>query len=483
MNNLIKVVMVFGLVIVISNPAIAQGDALRRVKSEFPGEPIKELGFVGLGRMGQGMAKRLQEKGFKVMGYDLDPATRANSGLETAVSLRELVSKMPGRKVVWLMVPIGKPVDDAIAEIRDLLKPGDIIIDGGNSHYKDSLRRAEELKKLGVSFLDVGTSGGSRAAEGRGMSFMVGGDQKAYKLLEPLLKALTWTDDKGVPAGYGRVGESGAGHFVKAAVHNSIEYGFFQGLAEALEILGKYFAWDTDRLRQIMEKARDESAIRSWTASLAEETFRNREAFEKTGPQIGGGTFGSWGQEAGDEWGVDTPVLDVALKARKDSRNLTPYERGAFSARVIAGMRFYMGGHDYQKLEQPIAPEALIEVLGTAEGKVKDQPEEFVAKVISAVSLVWLQALKEGYELMVKSPFAFDAPALAEVNRIWENGSVIRSYLVELGAKYFSQGKSLAQALESIQQDLKTDLSTVRYIQQMAKELGIPTPALDAVLK
>ncbi|MFN7171077.1 MAG: hypothetical protein ACK4NT_07585, partial [Candidatus Omnitrophota bacterium] len=283
------------------------------------------------------------------------------------------------------------------------------------------------------------------------------------------------------PAGYGWVGPVGAGHFVKAVVHNSIEYGFFQGLAEALEILGKYFSWDTEKLKVLMSEIQN-SPLASWTLSLAEETFQDKMLFEKIGPKIGGGEYGRWGMEAGKEFGVDTSVIASAVKVREESREISPFSPGAFANRVIAGMRYYMGGHPYQELEQPVTAERLREILGTAEGKVTDSPEEFVDKIISAVSFVWIQALKEGYELMLKSPFEIDLKDLAEINRIWKNGAVIRSYLVELCGRYFREGKALPEVIEAVKKDLKIDINTLKYIQKISAELNLPTPALSAAL-
>ncbi|MCM8797981.1 MAG: NAD(P)-binding domain-containing protein [Candidatus Omnitrophica bacterium] len=474
------------------SPSDLSRETFRRVRREPMGEPIKELSFVGLGRMGQGMAKRLRAQGFRVIGVDINQEAREELGGETATSLREAISQMPGRKVIWLMLPheirdertgaTKKPVDETLSEIKDLLKPGDIIIDGGNIYYKDTIRRAEELKKIGVYLLDVGTSGGARAAEERGLCFMVGGDKKAYQLIEPLLKALAWIDEKGIPQGYGRVGPPGTGHYVKAVVHNSIEYGFFQGLAEILEILGKYFSWDIDKLRDLVERAQN-GPLSSWTLSLAEEVFSDKKHFEKIGPKIGGGEYGRWGMEAGKEFEVDTSVIASAVKVREDSLNISPLSPGAFADRIIAGMRFYMGGHTYEELETPITPEMLIRVRGTAEGIVKDRPEDFIDKVLKAVVLVWLEALKEGYELMLKSPFEIDLKILSEINRIWKNGAVIRSYLVEQAEKYFRKGKSMAELINELLSEYKIDLMQIKYVLEVADRLNIPVPALKASMQ
>lgn len=456
--------------------------SLRRIRA------INELTFVGLGRMGLGMAQRIAAAGIRVVGFDLNDSARnafTQTGKESAVSLREAVSKMTGRKTVWLMVPAGKAVDDSIAEIIDLLKPGDIIIDGGNSNYQDSLRRYQALKEKGIYYVDCGTSGGWRAAEGEGMCLMVGADEEVYKLVEPLFRALAWKDSEGNPVGYGRVGPPGAGHFVKTTIHNgAVEYSFFQGLAEGLTILAKSLGWDISVLKDVMQEVSSNptSPLRSWAASLAYELFSNEEQFESIGPQVEGGTYGVWAQEAARAFGVATPVLETAIEARKNSQGMLSLDPAAFTARILAGIRYYMGGHQYQQLAEPVTQTDLLSNLGSAEGVITDTPQEFTDKVITTIAFVWLAALREGYELMFNSPFNFSAQDLSQINHVWANGGVVRSYPVELAAQYFSQGLSLEETLRRMSADLGIDISVVREVQEIAQNLGIPTPALDAAL-
>ncbi|MDP3061919.1 MAG: decarboxylating 6-phosphogluconate dehydrogenase, partial [Chloroflexota bacterium] len=224
-----------------------------------------ELGMVGLGRMGGNMAERLVKGGHRVVAYDQSrqavEATAAR-GAVPAHSLQELVSKLAPPRAVWVMVPAGPPTEATIQELASLLSEGDAVLDGGNNNYKASVRRGEALAQRGIAFLDVGTSGGVWGLA-NGYSLMVGGDEAAYKWLEPIFKTLAPGPDRG----YGRVGPAGAGHFVKM-VHNGIEYGLMQAYAEGFELMEAKKEFSLD-MRQVAEIWRHGSVVRSWLLDLA----------------------------------------------------------------------------------------------------------------------------------------------------------------------------------------------------------------------
>ena len=216
--------------------------------------------IIGLGKMGSNMARRLMKDGHEIVGFNRTPQITKemaeNDGLIPAFSIEETVEKLSSPKVVWIMVPAGDPTEDTIDALSSLLEKEDIVIDGGNSNYKDTLRRGESLKEKGIAFIDVGTSGGIWGLT-EGYSMMVGGDNKPVKLITPLLETLAPTKE----LGWGHVGPNGSGHFVKM-IHNGIEYGMMQAYAEGFEILKSKIDFNLD-LYQISEIWRYGSVIRS----------------------------------------------------------------------------------------------------------------------------------------------------------------------------------------------------------------------------
>ncbi|MFP5249616.1 MAG: NADP(+)-dependent, decarboxylating phosphogluconate dehydrogenase, partial [Acidobacteriota bacterium] len=223
-----------------------------------------QLGLIGLGKMGGNMAERLRLGGHQVVGFDFNPEAVARltaTGNVGVSSLEDLVQSLKGRRAIWIMVPQGKPVDETIAKLEPLLNPGDILIDGGNSYYKDTLRRAREITAKGFQFVDVGTSGGVWGLK-EGYSMMVGGEKAAVESLRPILETLAPAADKG----WGHVGPSGAGHFVKM-VHNGIEYGLMQAYAEGFTVMEKKEEFKLD-LPQIANIWRYGSVVRSWLLDL-----------------------------------------------------------------------------------------------------------------------------------------------------------------------------------------------------------------------
>jgi 6-phosphogluconate dehydrogenase len=294
-----------------------------------------ELGFVGLGRMGFNMVQRLQEQGHNVVAYNRNQAKVEEikkHGARGATSLQDLVNQLTASpKAVWLMVPSGQVTEDHILEVAGMLKPGDIIIDGGNSNYKDTIHRSEMVKDKGIHLLDAGTSGGIWGLQ-VGYAEMVGGDTEAVKYLEPIFKSLAPEN------GYLHCGPSGAGHFVKM-VHNGIEYGMLQAFGEGYEILEKS-RYDLDLLA-ISKMWQNGSVVRSWLLDLAVL------AFEQDGndlPNIKGyvedSGEGRWTVQEAIDQSTPAPVITASLLARFNSR-----QDESFSAKVIAALRNQFGGH------------------------------------------------------------------------------------------------------------------------------------------
>ena len=301
-----------------------------------------ELAMIGLGRMGAYMAERLVKGGHKVVGYD--PKPEAVKGLEKkggsgASSLGEAVSKLPDRKVVWMMVPSGKTVDDTIETLLGLLKKGDILIDGGNSHYTDTLRRARRVQEKGLAYVDCGTSGGVWGLR-EGYSMMVGGDKGVVDHLRPIFETLAPGPDKG----WGRVGPVGAGHFVKM-VHNGVEYGMMQAYAEGFDVMKRKEDFAID-LHQAAEIWRFGSVVRSWLLDLAAEALKENPEMEGIAPYVADTGEGRWTALEAIRNGVSAPVMTLALYERFRSR-----DDREFADRFLAVLRNKFGGHAIKKEE------------------------------------------------------------------------------------------------------------------------------------
>jgi 6-phosphogluconate dehydrogenase len=299
-----------------------------------------QLGMVGLGRMGANMVQRLLNGGHQVAAFDRNPAAVeeiASRGAVGATSLEDLARKLNAPRALWIMVPVGAPVQQTIDALRPHLQPGDILIDGGNSNFHDSRRRAEELASAGIHYVDVGTSGGVWGLE-KGYCLMIGGAREAFEHLEPLFKTLA------PPDGYAYVGPSGAGHFVKM-VHNGIEYGMLQAYGEGFEVLHAS-DYDLD-LHQIAHLWNQTSVVRSWLLELAERAFEKEGDLASIRGYVEDTGMGRWTiQEAMDK-NIPAPVLTLSLLARFASR-----QEESFSAKVIAALRNEFGGHAVKR-EKP----------------------------------------------------------------------------------------------------------------------------------
>jgi 6-phosphogluconate dehydrogenase len=295
-----------------------------------------DLGMIGLGKMGAYMAERLVRAGHRVVGYDLSPesvARVAAVGVEGAASLEALVAALPAPRAVWVMVPSGDPVDKTLAALLPHLAPGDIIIDGGNSNFHDTLRRAEQCQAAGCHLVDVGTSGGIWGLS-EGYSMMVGGDEDAVAHLTPILQALAPAPDKG----WGRVGPAGAGHFVKM-IHNGIEYGLMESYAEGFAILQAKAEWSLD-LAGIAEIWRFGSVIRSWLLDLTAAALTHDPALTDVAPFVADSGEGRWTLLEALDLEVPAPVIALALMQRLESRDQVEY-----ADRLLAVMRGRFGGH------------------------------------------------------------------------------------------------------------------------------------------
>jgi 6-phosphogluconate dehydrogenase len=295
-----------------------------------------DLGMIGLGRMGGFMTERLVQGGHRVVGYDRDAATVqriAAKGAQGANTLDALVAQLPSPRAIWLMVPSGQPVDDTIAALLPNLKEGDTIIDGGNSNYKDSVRRAADLLARKINFVDVGTSGGIWGLK-EGYSMMIGGDAAVVDRLSPIFKTLAPAADKG----WGRVGPAGSGHFVKM-VHNGIEYGMMQAFAEGLDLLGHKTDFNLDLL-QVCRIWQYGSVIRSWLLDLTADALAANPKLDGIGAYVTDSGEGRWTAIEGIELGVPLPVISAALDARFRSQDPEP-----FANKLLAMMRHGFGGH------------------------------------------------------------------------------------------------------------------------------------------
>jgi 6-phosphogluconate dehydrogenase len=291
----------------------------------------KEIGFVGLGRMGLNMATHLVEEGYKVVGYNRsdDPKAEAKkAGIEMASTLEEMVSKLAEPRVVWLMVT-SSAVDAVLSELTPLLSNGDTVIDGGNSFYQDSIRRHKELKAKELSFLDCGTSGGMQGAR-HGASIMVGGSPLVFSLHEHIFKALA------APDGYARVGNEGAGHFVKM-VHNGIEYGMMGAIAEGMTVLHEHEAEFGIDLRAVLKPYEHESIITSKLVSWLRAAYEEGQIDAIKGVVPQGET--EFEMEHITTLG-DVKVLRAALAQRKQTR-----EEESYLGKLVAAMRNQFGGH------------------------------------------------------------------------------------------------------------------------------------------
>ncbi len=294
------------------------------------------IGMVGLGRMGHALVLRLTQAGYDVLGYDPAPVTIEEDGFRRVSSLLEIADKA---HIIWLMVPAGSIVDETIAQLSPSLQPGDSIIDGGNSYFKDSIRRHNLLAQQGINFFDCGTSGGPVGVE-TGFSLMIGGDVEPFRRIEEIFAAIA------APNGYGYVGPSGAGHYVKM-VHNGIEYALLESYAEGFHVLkdGHYKNLD---LAQISDIWNHGAVIRSWILELAYEIFIQDQDLTSISGFVAESGTGRWTAEEAHRHNIPVPLIEDALKIRAESRKTG----GNYATKVVALLRNKFGEHPVKKIEQ-----------------------------------------------------------------------------------------------------------------------------------
>lgn len=295
-----------------------------------------KLAMIGLGKMGGNMAARLLRHKIEVVGFDFNQETVnqlvAKEGMIGATSVEDAVSKLSGQKIVWLMLPAGDITENQLKDLVPMLNKGDIIIDGGNSNYKHSLRRGQFLAEHGIQFMDCGTSGGIWGLE-NGYCLMYGGSKEAAAVMEPVMKALTHED-----RGWAHVGPVGSGHFTKM-IHNGIEYGMMQAMAEGLDLIKGKQEFNLD-LAQITELWRHGSVVRSWLLDLTAEALKQDQNLDAIAPYVADSGEGRWTVVEAVEQGIAAPVLTVALQARFRSQDSKGY-----SYKLLSLMRNAFGGH------------------------------------------------------------------------------------------------------------------------------------------
>jgi 6-phosphogluconate dehydrogenase len=295
-----------------------------------------KIAMIGLGKMGANMTQRLIEHGHQVVAFDLSEGARAAAaklGAEPAATLDEVASKLTAPRVAWVMVPAGEATNSTITTLAGLFESGDVIIDGGNSNYKETAPLIQELAGRGVALVDAGTSGGIWGLK-EGYCLMVGGTKEAVALAEPVFLSLA------PEGGYAHVGPPGAGHFVKM-VHNGIEYGLMQAYAEGFEIMSEAPEFDLD-LHQISAIWRYGSVVRSWLLELAERALRPDSGFDQIEAVVVDSGEGRWTVEEAVNRGVSAPVISSALFARFASQ-----KKDAFGLRLISALRNQFGGHAF----------------------------------------------------------------------------------------------------------------------------------------
>jgi len=305
-----------------------------------------KIAMVGLGKMGANMAQRLIEHGHQVVAFDLSPEARdgaAAFGAQPVATLEELATSLEAPRVAWVMVPAGKATNDTITTLAGLFDPGDVVIDGGNSNYKETAPLVGQLAVQGIALVDAGTSGGIWGLT-EGYCLMVGGTKEAVAVCEPAFTALA------PDGGYAHVGPPGAGHFVKM-VHNGIEYGLMQAYAEGFEIMSEAPEFDLD-LHEIASIWRYGSVVRSWLLELAERALRPESGFDQIEGVVADSGEGRWTVEEAIDRGVSAPVISSALFARFASQ-----KKDAFGLRLVSALRNQFGGHAFTTTEGTLGGE------------------------------------------------------------------------------------------------------------------------------
>ncbi len=320
--------------------SVLAGTANRLARPQIGREAEVEIAIIGLGRMGAGLAARLLQGGHRVVAFDPDAEARrraAELGAACEDSLHQAILKLSPPRTVWLMVPAGQAVEEAIDQLCRQLQPGDVVADGGNSNYRDSMRRAERLRGSGLHFVDVGTSGGIWGRE-NGFCLMVGGNGEAVERMRPVFETLAPSPQKG----WGHVGPCGAGHFVKM-IHNGIEYGMMQAMAEGFALLRRKQEFSLN-MPEVADIWRHGSVIRSWLLDLAAQALRENVDLDGIAAFVEDSGEGRWTVAEAIEQDLSAPVITLSLLQRLRSR-----EPEAFAEKLLAAMRNQFGGHAVRK--------------------------------------------------------------------------------------------------------------------------------------
>lgn len=301
-----------------------------------------QIAIIGLGRMGMNMAKRLLQGGHKVVAFNRTPSKTdqlVKEGAIGAYSISEVVDKLSHPRVTWIMLPAGATVDEHINQLKEILSPGDIVIDGGNTYYKDDIRRGNLLAKKGIKFMDAGVSGGIWGLK-KGYCLMIGGEKETYRYLEPIFKTLA------PEKGYLFCGGVGAGHFVKM-VHNGIEYGMMQAYGEGFDILEASPYGESLDYAAVSHLWNQGSVVRSWLLELMESAFANDPNLSDIKGYVEDSGEGRWTIQQAIETGVSAPVIALSLMRRFRSQ-----VQDSFSDKVVAALRREFGGHTTQAADK-----------------------------------------------------------------------------------------------------------------------------------
>ncbi|WP_390410128.1 phosphogluconate dehydrogenase (NAD(+)-dependent, decarboxylating) [Lacticaseibacillus jixiensis] len=296
-----------------------------------------KIGMLGLGKMGMNLVRNMRDHEIEVAAFDLNPAARkevAATGAAAYETVADLVAALPTPKIVWVMVPAGAPTQSCINQLANLLEANDIVIDGGNSFYQDSLAHNDQLAEQGIKFFDAGTSGGMEGARANG-NFMIGGDKATWPLIEPLFKAIAQQD------GYLYTGPAGSGHYLKM-VHNGIEYGMMQAIGEGFDVLSKSdFDYDNEAVAKLWDHG---SVIRGWLMQLAQSAFSDDPKLDEIKGVMHSSGEGAWTVEEALRLHVPTPVISSSLMMRYRSE-----EEDTMTGKVVAALRNQFGGHAVDK--------------------------------------------------------------------------------------------------------------------------------------
>lgn len=308
------------------------------------------LGYIGLGKMGKNMVLRLHEQGIPLIAWNRSPGPReevASAGVQTADTVEELIRKLEPPRVIWIMLPAGPVVDEFLAKLIPQLTAGDLLIDGGNSFYKDSIRRGESLRSKDIHFVDIGVSGGPGGASS-GACLMIGGEAEDFQRIKVICGAAA------APGAFARLGPLGAGHFAKM-VHNAVEYGMMQSLAEGVAVLAQsQFNFD---LAQALDLYNKQSVITSRLVGWAKDAFEKDPQLENISSKIGSGGGGDqrikgeadWTVEEANELGIKTPVISEAIKVREESADVAEDSPNGFRNKVVSALRGEFGHHQVSK--------------------------------------------------------------------------------------------------------------------------------------